>query len=60
MLPFESSRFYYVIRWAYRSSDVSKTRKLLNCDPILTFDEFVRIMVETDMKAVEAGLKGGV
>jgi hypothetical protein len=32
---------------------------VLGWEPTVNFDELVRIMVEADMKAVEARLKGG-
>ena len=32
---------------------------MLDWEPTVTFDQLVRIMVEADMKAVEARLKGG-
>jgi GDPmannose 4,6-dehydratase len=40
-------------------ADASKARRVLGWEPSVTFDELVRIMVEADMKAVEARLKGG-
>ena len=43
----------------YLCADASKARKVLGWEPTVTFRELVRIMVEADMKAVEARLKGG-
>ena len=46
-------------RWITCCADASKARRVLGWEPTVTFDELVRIMVEADMKAVEARLKGG-
>ena len=43
----------------YLCADASKARRTLGWEPTVTFNELVRIMVEADMKAVEARLKGG-
>lgn len=43
----------------YLCADASKARRVLGWEPSVTFDELVRIMVEADMKAVEARLTGG-
>ena len=43
----------------YLCADASKARRMLGWEPTVTFDELVRIMVEADMKAVGARLKGG-
>ncbi len=43
----------------YLCADASKARRMLGWEPTVTFNELVRIMVEADMKAVEARLKGG-
>jgi len=40
-------------------ADASKARRELGWEPTVTFDELVRIMVEADLHAVEARLKGG-
>lgn len=40
-------------------ADPSKARTMLNWEPTVTFPELVQIMVEADLKAVEARLKGG-
>jgi GDPmannose 4,6-dehydratase len=40
-------------------ADASRARRMLGWEPAVTFGELVRIMVEADMKAVEARLKGG-
>src|ERR1022692_1305733 len=39
--------------------DASKAPQMLGWEPTVTFDELVRIMVEADMRAAEARLKGG-
>ena len=41
-------------------ADASKARRVLGWEPAVGFDELVRIMVDADMAAVEARLKGGV
>jgi GDPmannose 4,6-dehydratase len=43
----------------YLCADASKARRVLGWEPTVTFHELARIMVEADMKAVEARLKGG-
>jgi len=40
-------------------ADASKARRELGWEPTVTFDGLVRIMVDSDMQAVEARLKGG-
>jgi GDPmannose 4,6-dehydratase len=43
----------------YLCADASKARTLLGWDPAVTFEELVRIMVDADIKQVEARLNGG-
>ncbi len=43
----------------YLCADATRARKVLNWEPTVTFKELVRIMVEADMREVEARLKGG-
>jgi GDPmannose 4,6-dehydratase len=40
-------------------ADASRARRALGWEPAVTFDELVRIMVDSDMQAVEARLRGG-
>jgi GDPmannose 4,6-dehydratase len=53
------SRYFRPAEVDYLCADASKARRVLSWEPTVTFDELVRIMVEADMKAVEARLKGG-
>jgi GDPmannose 4,6-dehydratase len=43
----------------YLCADASKAREVLGWEPTVTFLELVRIMVDADMKELEARLKGG-
>ena len=43
----------------YLCADASKARRVLGWEPTVTFHELVRIMVDADMKSVEARLKSG-
>jgi GDPmannose 4,6-dehydratase len=40
-------------------ADASKARRVLGWEPTVTFPQLVRIMVEADLKEVQAKLKGG-
>jgi GDPmannose 4,6-dehydratase len=53
------ARYFRPAEVDYLCADASKARRVLGWEPTVTFDELVRIMVEADMKAVEARLKGG-
>jgi GDPmannose 4,6-dehydratase len=53
------ARYFRPTEVDFLCADASKARKVLGWEPTVTFDELVRIMVEADMKAVEARLKGG-
>ena len=52
-------RYFRPAEVDYLCADASKARRVLGWEPTVTFDELVRIMVEADMKAAEARLKGG-
>ena len=52
-------RYFRPAEVDYLRADASKARRVLGWEPTVTFDELVRIMVEADLKAVEARLKGG-
>ena len=53
------ARYFRPAEVDYLCADASKARRVLGWEPAVNFDELVRIMVEADMKAVEARLKGG-
>ena len=53
------ARYFRPAEVDYLCADTSKARRVLGWEPAVTFGELVRIMVEADMKAVEARLKGG-
>jgi GDPmannose 4,6-dehydratase len=53
------ARYFRPAEVDYLCADASKARKLLDWQPAVTFAELVRIMVDADLKAVEAQLKGG-
>jgi GDPmannose 4,6-dehydratase len=53
------TRYFRPAEVDYLCADASKARRLLGWEPTVTFDELVRIMVEADMRAAEARLKGG-
>ncbi len=53
------ARYFRPAEVDYLCADPSKAKKLLGWEPKVTFHELVRIMVDADMKAVEARLKGG-
>jgi GDPmannose 4,6-dehydratase len=53
------TRYFRPAEVDYLCADASKARRMLGWEPTVTFDELVRIMVEADMKAAEARLKGG-
>ena len=53
------ARYFRPAEVDYLCADASKARRVLDWEPTVTFDQLVRIMVEADMKAVEARLKGG-
>jgi GDPmannose 4,6-dehydratase len=52
-------RYFRPAEVDYLCADASKARSMLGWEPTVTFRELVRIMVEADMRAVEARLKGG-
>jgi GDPmannose 4,6-dehydratase len=43
----------------YLCADASKARRILGWEPTVTFKELVRIMIEADIKELEARIKGG-
>src|ERR1017187_568106 len=53
------ARYFRPAEVDFLCADASKARQMLGWEPTVTFDQLVRIMVEADMKAVEARLKGG-
>jgi GDPmannose 4,6-dehydratase len=53
------ARYFRPAEVDYLCADAAKARRVLGWEPTVTFDGLVRIMVEADMKAVEARLKGG-
>ncbi len=52
-------RYFRPAEVDYLCADASRARKVLGWEPAVGFEELVRIMVEADMKAVEARLAGG-
>ncbi len=52
-------RYFRPAEVDYLCADTTKARKALNWEPAVTFTELVRIMVEADIKDLEARLKGG-
>ncbi|MGA2753406.1 MAG: GDP-mannose 4,6-dehydratase [Terracidiphilus sp.] len=52
-------RYFRPAEVDYLCADTAKARKALNWEPTVTFTELVRIMVEADIKDLEARLKGG-
>ena len=54
------TRYFRPAEVDYLCADASKARSVLGWEPTVTFGELVRMMVEADMKAAEARLKGGV
>ena len=54
------TRYFRPTEVDYLCADASKARRVLGWEPTVTFGELVRMMVEADMKAAEARLKGGV
>jgi GDPmannose 4,6-dehydratase len=52
-------RYFRPAEVDYLCADASKARRLLGWEPAVTFEELVHIMVDADMKTVEARLKGG-
>jgi GDPmannose 4,6-dehydratase len=53
------ARYFRPAEVDYLCADASKARSTLGWEPTVTFPELVQLMVEADMKAVEARLKGG-
>ena len=52
-------RYFRPAEVDYLLADASKARKALGWEPTVTFKELVRIMVEADLKELEARRKGG-
>lgn len=52
-------RYFRPAEVDYLCADASKAREVLDWEPTVTFMELVRIMVEADIKELEARLKGG-
>ena len=52
-------RYFRPAEVDYLCADASKARRTLGWEPAVAFPELVRIMVQADMKNVEARLKGG-
>ena len=53
-------RYFRPAEVDYLCADASKARRMLDWEPTVTFVELVRIMVNADIKELEARLKGGV
>jgi GDPmannose 4,6-dehydratase len=53
-------RYFRPAEVDYLCADPSKARARLKWEPTVTFPELVQIMVDADLKSVEARLKGGV
>jgi GDPmannose 4,6-dehydratase len=53
-------RYFRPAEVDYLCADASKARRTLDWEPTVTFVELVRIMVNADIKELEARLKGGV
>ena len=52
-------RYFRPAEVDYLLADASKARNVLGWEPTVTFKELVRIMVDADMKELEARRKGG-
>jgi GDPmannose 4,6-dehydratase len=52
-------RYFRPTEVDYLCADATKARKVLDWKPTVTITELVRIMVEADMKELEARIKGG-
>jgi GDPmannose 4,6-dehydratase len=52
-------RYFRPAEVDYLLADVSKARKALGWEPTVTFNQLVRLMVESDMLELEARRKGG-
>jgi GDPmannose 4,6-dehydratase len=52
-------RYFRPAEVDYLLADASKARKVMGWEPTVTFKELVRIMVNADMKELEARRKGG-
>ena len=53
------SRYFRPAEVDYLCADAAKARKALDWEPAVTFTELVHLMVEADIKELEARLKGG-
>lgn len=53
------SRYYRPAEVDALQADFSKARRVLGWQPTVTFDELVRLMVESDLNAVQRILEGG-
>ena len=53
------ARYFRPAEVDYLLADASKARKILGWEPTVTFPELVQIMVDADLRNVEAQLKGG-
>lgn len=52
-------RYFRPAEVDYLLADTSKAQKISGWEPTVTFTELVRIMVDADMRELEARLKGG-
>ena len=52
-------RYFRPAEVDYLLADTSKAKQVLGWEPTVRFEELVRIMVEADMKELEARRKGG-
>lgn len=53
-------RYFRPAEVDYLQADISKARQVLDWGPTVTFDELVRIMVDEDIRSVQAKLNGGI
>jgi len=53
------ARYFRPAEVDYLCADASKARRILDWEPTVTFPELIQIMVEADLKSIEARIKGG-
>jgi GDPmannose 4,6-dehydratase len=53
-------RYFRPAEVDYLLADASKARRVLGWEPSVSFDELVRMMVDSDLAALERNLVGGV
>jgi GDPmannose 4,6-dehydratase len=52
-------RYFRPAEVDYLCADPATARRVLGWEPVVTFDQLVRIMVDADLQQVESTLKGG-